>query len=249
MRLLRARDSDEFAQLSALVVTTRLEAKRTLAITLPTGSTPLPLYERLRREHAAGRFSLDRASVFMLDEYVDLGNYPKGSFHAALQQHLGPVIFNSHTTFHAMRPGADPAFCAAYDAALDEVGGLDLAIVGVGRNGHVGFNEPGTSFHARTHVVRLTEDTLNANFPATDDVERPTRAVTMGLADLWRARSVLMLVHGDKQWVARLLADETVVAEVPATQLLTHPDLSIVVDEPLLRGAMVSDASAILGHD
>lgn len=234
MKLIATRSSDEFVGHAADVVTTRVEAKRGLTITLPTGSTPLPLYAYLRSEHAAGRFSLDEASIFMLDEYVDLASYPQGSFLDHLQHHLGPVIFNSCTSVHSLRPNADTTYCAAYDAALDAAGGLDLAIVGVGRNGHVGFNEPGTSLNARTHVIHLTPATLNANFPDVEKLDRPTRAVTMGMADLLSAHSVLMLVNGDKKRVAQLLAQETMVADVPATQMLAHPDLTVIIDRYLL---------------
>jgi glucosamine-6-phosphate deaminase len=234
VHLISARSSEEFARVAAQVVATIVAAKATLTITLPTGATPLPLYERLRTEHAAGTFSLDEARVFMLDEYADLADYPAGSFLSDLRRHLGPVIFNDRTTVHSIRPSPDPSYCLGYDAALDAAGGLDLAVVGVGRNGHVGFNEPGTSVNIRTHVVALTDDTLRANFPDVDDSARPTRAVTMGLSDLRRARSVLMLVRGDKRRVAQLLAEKVVAADVPATQLLDHPDLTIVVDEHLL---------------
>lgn len=234
MKLIATSSAAEFAGHAADVVAAHVEAKSGLTLTLPTGSTPLTLYERLRSEHALGRFSLDDASVFMLDEYVDLSAYPKGSFLAHLHEHLGSVIFNSRTSVHSLRPSADPTYCGAYDAALDAAGGLDLAIVGVGRNGHVGFNEPGASLHARTHVIELTEDTLSANFPGVDVIDRPSRAITMGLADLLNATSVLMLVNGDKKRIARLLAEETIVDDVPATQMLAHPDLTIVVDWYLL---------------
>ena len=211
-----------------------MNEKHNLTLTLPTGSTPLNLYERLRFDHAHGRFSLDEASVFMLDEYLDVATYPKGSFLSTLQQQLGPVIFNDRTTVHSLRPPTSPTLCADYDAQLDGAGGLDLAIVGVGRNGHVGFNEPGTPLSARTHLVNLTKDTLDANFPGIDEGARPRHAVTIGLADLLSARSVVMLVMGDKKRVAHLLANEVEVDDVPATRFLAHPDLSIVIDDSLL---------------
>ncbi len=209
MKLIATSSAAEFARHASGVVAAHVAAKRDLTLTLPTGSTPLPLYECLRSEHALGRFSLDDASVFMLDEYVDLIAYPEGSFLAYLHEHLGPVIFNGRTSVHSLRPNDDPTYCGAYDAALDAAQGLDLAIVGVGRNGHVGFNEPGTSLNARTHVIELTEDTLNANFPRVEELDRPSRAITMGLADLLNAASVLMLVNGDKKRVAQLLAEES----------------------------------------
>ncbi len=127
-----------------------------LNIVFPTGHSPIGLYGHLRAEHAAGRFSLNHAHVFMLDEYVDLPSYPEGSFRAFLLDHLGDVIFNSFTKFHSLIVDDEIRSCRRYDRELSLVGDIDLAIVGVGRNGHVGFNEPAADLSDRTHIVKLT---------------------------------------------------------------------------------------------
>jgi glucosamine-6-phosphate deaminase len=170
----------------------------------------------------------------MLDEYVDLPGYPVGSFVAYLREHLGDLAFNASTTTYLLTPKSayDPA---AYDRSLDETGGLDLAIVGVGRNGHVGFNEPGATDDQRTHVVTLTRATLEANFPGQPAASRPTRAVTVGLADLRRARSVLVLAAGGgKGEVVRHLAEGRRLEDVPVTHLVDHPDLMVVAEAALV---------------
>ena len=236
MRVVRARGAAAFDAAAARVLGAAVAATPTLALTLPTGATPRGLYRRLVAAHAAGEFSLERARVFMLDEYLDLATYPAGSFAATLRESLGAVLFNDSTRVVELAPDGDPAALAAYDRALDEAGGLDLAVVGVGRNGHVGFNEPGAPAHARTRVVELSADTLEANFPGVAAATRPRRAVTMGLADLRAARAVLMLVAGEgKAAVARrLLAEGGVDPAVPATHLLGHRDLTVVVDADLV---------------
>ena len=236
MRVVRARGEGAFAEAALATLAGALRARAGLALTLPTGGTPRGLYRALRAAHARGEASLDAARVFMLDEYLDLPTYPVGSFRAYLEEHLGEVVFNGATRFEALAPSGDPARLAAYDRALDEAGGLDLAVVGVGRNGHVGFNEPGSPAEARTRVVELSEDTLEANFPGVAPEGRPRRAVTMGLYDLARARAVLMLVAGEgKAGVARRLLDERGVdPALPATHLLAHRDLTIVVEASLL---------------
>ncbi|HQU26175.1 MAG TPA: 6-phosphogluconolactonase [Acidimicrobiales bacterium] len=236
MRVVRARGAEAFDAAGAAALAGALRAKPTLALTLPTGGTPRGLYRALAAAHARAELSLERARVFMLDEYLDLATYPEGSFAAYLREHLGEVVFNGSTRFHALAPDDDPARLAAYDRALDEAGGLDLAVVGVGRNGHVGFNEPGSPVTARTRVVELSADTLEANFPDVAAARRPRRAVTMGLADLTSARAVLMLIKGEgKSGVARRLLDEGGVdPAVPATHLLAHRDLTIVVEAGLL---------------
>ncbi len=236
MKTLIADGTDEFAEIAAALIASKVTDKPHLALTLPTGSTPLALYERLAREYRAGRFSLAEANVFMLDEYVDLPSYPEDSFREYLERHLGEVAFGELTTVHSLGPPGDLAQCASYDAQLDAVGGLDLAIVGVGRNGHVGFNEPGTSPGARTHVVTLAEGTIEANFANVDVARRPSRAVTVGLRDLREARAIVMLVAGAfKHDVARTLVAEHFDSVVPATWLLGHPQLTVVVAGELLE--------------
>ncbi len=232
MKLVTTRGTQDFADVAAGYVVNAVAENPRLSVTVPTGSTPLGLYARLRAAHRAREFSLDSSTVFMLDEYCDLPSYPSRSFVSFLREHLGEVIFNSSTTRHLLEPWHEPS---DYDAALDAAGGLDLAIVGVGRNGHVGFNEPGVDARSRTHVVTLAPETLEANFPDVAASARPSRAITIGLADLARARSILMLVAGDnKHEVAGLLAAGAFDPNVPATHLLEHDDLTIVMAEELL---------------
>ena len=173
MKLVTTHGADEFAAVAYDYVARAVAEDPQLALTAPTGSTPVGLYQRMRRAEAAGEFSLSSATVFMLDEYRDLPTYPQRSFFDYLRRHLGGLIFNPTTTRHLIDPALDPAH---YDNALDDVGGLDLAIVGVGRNGHVGFNEPGIDARSRTHVVVLAADTLEANFAGVASSQRPTQA-------------------------------------------------------------------------
>jgi glucosamine-6-phosphate deaminase len=235
MQLLVTEGPSDFAATAAAFVMKHVESNPALALTMPTGSTPVDMYEVLVREHADRNFSLEHATVFMLDEYLDLPAYPARSFYEYLRYHLGSVIFNESTSVKRITPSDDPHLALSYDAAIDSAGGIDLAIIGVGRNGHVGFNEPGSRIWERTHVVSLTTETLEANFSSLPESERPTQAVTIGLADLLRARSVLMLVSGDKKMVAKMLANEQANDAVPATQLLAHDDLTIVMAANLLR--------------
>ena len=236
MRVVRARGPRAFDEAALAALAGALANDPALALTLPTGGTPRALYRELVAARARGEVSLDRARVFMLDEYLDLAAYPEGSFLAYLREHLGEAVFNGATRFEALAPSDDPTRLAAYDRALDEAGGLDLAVVGVGRNGHVGFNEPGAPRGARTRVVELSAETLAANFPGVEPARRPRRAVTMGLADLVGARAVLMLLAGaSKAGVARrLLGEGGVDPSVPATHLLGHRELTVVVEASLL---------------
>ncbi len=233
MKVIDAADQARFVAAAAEVVRQRAAARPDLAMTMPTGRTPIPLYRHLVALGERGAFSLDHATIFMLDEYLDLPTFPDGSFVAFLREHLGPLVFNGRTTVHELAPREDAQDLRAYDALLDGVGGLDLAIVGVGRNGHVGFNEPGSRDDERTHVVELSADTLEANFARC--APRATRAITVGLADLRRAKSVLVLVSGPgKEQVVTQLVDRRRLEEVPVTHLVDHPDVTVVVDRSSL---------------
>ncbi|MGC1238828.1 MAG: 6-phosphogluconolactonase [Acidimicrobiales bacterium] len=236
MKVVSADGDPSFADHAASFVMSRVSEKPDLVVTTPTGATPTGLYRRLVEEHHAGRFSMESASVFMLDEYVDLVSYPQGSFREYLEQNLGELVFNETTSMHMLEPMDDAQQCARYDVALDLAGGIDVAIIGVGRNGHVGFNEPGGSPEERTHVVNLAASTISDNFLDLDAENRPTTAVTVGLADIRRARAVLMLIAGEpKRNVARMLVSHRFDRRVPATFLLDHPDLTIIVEAGLLQ--------------
>jgi len=226
--------SDEFARLSSAYIIECVKRNPTLSLTTPTGSTPISTYERLRHEAKVGNFNLHDATVFMLDEYTDLPTYPEGSFQSFLRTHLGDLIFNNQTTVHTLEPNSDASQCSHYDSLLNSVNGLDLAIVGVGRNGHIGFNEPGTSPQSNTHIIELSTNTLEANFKGTPSTLRPRHAITIGMADLIAAKSVLMLVAGDKRQVVNQLLQEAVNPEVPATYLQDHPDFTLIVEQTLL---------------
>ena len=234
MRFIQA-SGGSLGKLAADLVVEAIRQNNTITMTTPTGSTPIPLYRALRTRCIRGELSFARATVFMLDEYVDLPGYPARSFSHFLDEHLGPLL--SETTLHRLDPVRDGANPARYDAAIDVAGGLDLAIVGVGRNGHVGFNEPGATDDQRTHVVTLAPETLADNFPGEEPTNRPTRAVTIGLRDLRAAREVLMLVSGAAkgQVLARLLEGQRVEG-IPATHLLTG-NLTVVADESALAAA------------
>lgn len=238
MKIVTVANYAELSTAASDVVTQTASLQPKLSVVFPTGHTPIGLYGHLRAEHAAGRFSLNDANAFMLDEYLDLPSFPDGSFRAFLYDHLGDVIFNSFTTFHPLSIDDELASCRRYDRELSLVGGIDLAIIGVGRNGHVGFNEPPADSSERTHIVKLTASTLEANFPCRPESMRPTRAITVGLRDLIEARSILMLASGSsKAPILAALRDGIFDPLVPATNFLDHQNFTIIADEEALAGA------------
>lgn len=202
---------------------------------LATGSTPLPVYQELARRVAAGRLSLASARAFLLDEYVGLPPGHPQSYRAFITREL-----EAHADLAAgavQGPAADaddiPAACAAYEAAIRAAGGVDLQLLGVGSDGHIGFNEPGSSLASRTRIKTLTDQTRQDNarfFDSLDDV--PRHVVTQGIGTILDARHLVLLAFGPGKAVAVAQAVEgPVTALVPASALQLHPHATVLVDE------------------
>lgn len=211
----------------------RLAAQPDLVLCLPTGATPLPAYERLPAALRERGASMAAATVVLLDEYLGL---PPGHparcevvLRATLLERLdrppaGFVTFDIDAT--------DPAAaCAAFEAAIDHLGGLDLVLLGLGSNGHVGMNEPGTRPDAPTRVVELAPSTVEAA-RAHGAEPPPTAGVTLGMARILAAREVWLLATGEgKAAVAARALDGPASPELPASLLLAHPRLRVLLDE------------------
>ena len=202
---------------------------------LATGSSPVATYEELIRRHREEALSFASSRAFLLDEYVGLPAGHEQSYHRFIRD-----TFTSHIDIDdasVISPdgaAADPASAAAaYDAALSEAGGVDLQILGIGSNGHIAFNEPGSSLASRTRQVVLTQSTIADNaryFDAPEDV--PTRAITQGLATIGDARQIVLTATGEHtaEAIAQLV-EGAISARWPATSLQLHPAVTVVVDD------------------
>lgn len=207
----------------------RLRERPTLRMCLPTGSTPLPLYAEIATRPVAWT----TAEVLLLDEWVGLPPGEPGGCDATLRRSLLDRIDLPEGRYRAIDADADDlrAECAAVDAWLDR--GLDLAIVGLGTNGHIGMNEPGSDPASRTHVLELADDTRSAARRYFGDRAQPTHGVTVGLADLLRAQEVWVLVTGQhKAGVARECLLGAVRPAYPGSLLRDHPRCRWWLDEP-----------------
>jgi glucosamine-6-phosphate deaminase len=231
-------DSGEaFAGRAASHVASLLVEAPNATIALPTGSTPIGLYRRLRAMAAAGEVALTAAHYANLDEYVGVGPADPHSFAAFLDRHfLGPAGIPAGN-IRLLRGDAPDiaAEAAAHDAAVAARGGLDLAILGLGGNGHIAFNEPGATWDAGTHVVPLTEGTRIANAAYfADGFVVPTHGLTMGIGMIRAARRVLLMVSGiaKAEALGALLAGRPD-ARWPVTALCGHPGLIVVADTAL----------------
>lgn len=202
---------------------------------LATGSSPIGLYADLVARHRAGGLPVDGLTTFNLDEYVGLTPEHPQSYRYFMQQHLfGPLGLKPDQVHLPSGDCADlAAQCAAYDQAIERSGGIDLQLLGLGRNGHVGFNEPGTPFGTRTHIVRLAEDTIHANARFFDSVaDVPTQAISMGIRSIMNARRILLVAMGpEKAEALRGTIHGPVSEQLPASVLQLHPDVTLMLDE------------------
>jgi glucosamine-6-phosphate deaminase len=204
---------------------------------LATGSTPEPLYRELARRHAAGGVALHGLSAFMLDEYLGLGADHPASYRQVIERQVVTPLGLDPRRVHGPDAGAaDPlGACAGYEAAIVAAGGVDLQILGIGGDGHIGFNEPGSSLTSRTRIKTLTEQTRadNARFFAGGIEAVPHHVLTQGVGTIRDARHLVLLAWGDAKAepVARCV-EGPVSASTPASALQLHPHVTVVVDRP-----------------
>lgn len=201
---------------------------------LATGSTPLGLYAELARLCAEGKVSFARAKSYNLDEYIGLDGSHDQSYRYFMDhnlfQHIDIKPENTHVPSGFVK---DDEEAARYDAEIDAAGGIDLQLLGIGNNGHIGFNEPLTPFTSVTHIVKLTDSTREANkrfFSSLDEV--PTHAVTMGIHTVMKARSIMLLAFGEgKAEIIKKTVQGRPDTAVPASLLQLHEDVTLYLDE------------------
>jgi len=195
-----------------------------------TGSTPIGLYKLLVKSYHDGEISFDKLTTVNLDEYIGLPHNHKQSYYAFMQDHLFGHVNVRSESIHFPNANSDSI---NFDKLIQKCGGIDLQILGLGSNGHIGFNEPGSSFDSGTRIVTLASSTIRDNARFFDQIEDvPTTAVTMGIKTIMNARKILLLACGNEKAdaVKRCLA-ETPSEEVPGSCLQSHPNLTVILDE------------------
>ncbi len=228
----------------------RREAGRGTVLGLATGATPLPLYVELIRRHRDEGFSFADVTTFNLDEYLGLpANHP-ASFRTFMRhnlfEHLDIPPEQVHLPDGTLSDDALTEHCLAYEEAIREAGGIDLQILGIGRTGHIGFNEPGSPRDSRTRVVHLDERTRRDNAPAfAHPRDVPTRAVTMGCATILEARRIRLLASGSaKAEIVRQAVTGPVTDAISASFLQLHPDAVFLLDREAADTMEVSEVAS-----
>jgi glucosamine-6-phosphate deaminase len=239
--------SDERALARALTdrVAAALAAKPALVLGLPTGRTPVLFYEDLSSRVERGAVNLSRASTFNLDEFVGISSEHPGSFRHFMNTHLFNRVDLMPDRIHFLNGAADDTDeeCARYERAIAAAGGIDLQILGLGTNGHIGFNEPAPSLVARTHRVRLEEETRAANAQLFDGDPRqvPAEALSMGLATILHARQIVLVATGEgKAGIVERLLRGPITTDLPGSFLQVHADVDVMLDEAAAAGFRIS---------
>ena len=231
---------EEAARLAADHFQELLCTKPACVLGLATGSTPIPLYRELIAREQAGRIDFSRVRSVNLDEYKGLAPDHPQSYRRFMQENLfDHISIRPENTYVPDGLATDvDAMCSAYERTIEDLGGVDLQLLGLGHDGHIGFNEPGDHFPARTHETALAEITrqANARFFASE-AEVPTAAYTMGVGTVMAARRILMIVTGaDKSDILHKAFFGPVTPWVPASILQFHPDVTLICDRAAWDG-------------
>lgn len=248
MRIRIFASADRAARALSLDIARRLAAQPRLVLGLPTGRTPIPLYRELVRLHEKGAADFSQVTTFNLDEFLDIGAGDPRSYHAFMRRHLFDLVNLPTRQINFLNGNAADASreCTRYERAIARAGGIDLQILGLGGNGHIGFNEPARALMASTHRTRLTPGTRRANVSLFGNRVSavPREALSMGMATILRARRIVLFATGGSKavCVARMLAGN-VTTRVPASFLQLHAHAEVWLDAAAARGIIRPSAT------
>lgn len=229
---------DNYQQMSekaAEYIIDRVTKVPSIKLGLATGGTPIGTYKHLIEDYQKNGTSYRNVTTFNLDEYIGLSGENKNSY----RYYMNDLFFN-HIDINKEKthiPQGDVSDiqkeCLRYEELITENGGIDLQILGIGGNGHIGFNEPGTSFHSKTHIVDLAPSTIEANARFFNQLEEvPTKAITMGISTIMKSKEILLLVSGEsKKEALDKLINGPVDESFPASILKNHPRVTIIADK------------------
>lgn len=238
MKIYKAKDYKDMSRKAANIISAQVIMKPNCVLGLATGSTPIGTYDQLVEWYNKGDLDFSEVTTVNLDEYKGLPRTNDQSYYYFMHQHLfDRVNIDPERTNvpNGMEPDAEKE-CGRYEELIRSLGGVDLQLLGLGHNGHIGFNEPGEAFEKEIHCVDLTESTIEANkrfFASADDV--PKQAYTMGIKTIMQAKKILIVVNGEnKADIVERAFFGPVTPEVPASILQLHNDVTLVGDEAAL---------------
>ena len=237
MKIIVVKNYEEMSRVAADAVAEVLRAKPDCVLGLATGDTPIGMYQKLVEMNKAGTLDFSRANSVNLDEYYPITPDNDQSYRYFMNHHLFDHV-NIDKAKTAVPDGTVAkenvdAYCQAYEDKIDALGGVDVQVLGIGRNGHIGFNEPDDELIRITHLTELTPNTIEANsrfFASEADV--PKHALTMGIQSVFKAKKILLLVSGkNKAEAVKATVSGNISTKCPASLLCLHPDVTIICDE------------------
>lgn len=241
MRVIVCENYKELSEKAAEIVSSQIILKPDCVLGLATGSTPVGMYKRLAEMCSSGYIDFSQVKAFNLDEYYPIKKDNEQSYCRFMYDNLfSKVNIDLKNTYIPNGETDDPVQeCERYETLIKDSGGIDLQILGIGQNGHIGFNEPDATLNSRTHLTALTDSTIKANarfFDTYDEV--PKHALTMGIATILRAKKIVLLANGaNKSRVVSALLNGGINTSIPATMLKTHPDVVLICDRDAYSGA------------
>jgi glucosamine-6-phosphate deaminase len=239
MKIIRTENYAEMSLEAGKIIVDKIRSNPSLTLGLATGSTPKGVYDYLIQEHKENGTSYHQVKSVNLDEYIGLKAQDPNSYHYFMKQNLFNHLDISENQTHIPNGTASDLDkeCLRYEQLIKELGGVDLQLLGIGQNGHIGFNEPGTSFRSRTHIVTLAENTREANSRFFNSLEEvPTHAITMGIASILESKEILLLVSGEKKAEALLkFMNGEISEEFPASALKYHQNVTVIADNDALK--------------
>jgi len=240
VRVIAVKSKEEMGKEASAIIAAGMRQKPHYVLGLATGSTPIPLYDELVRLQKDEGLDFSTTITFNLDEYIGLSPTHDQSYRHFMNEKLFRRVNINLKSTHVPDGLAEDieAHCAAYEAMIDDVAGIDCQVLGIGVNGHIGFNEPGSSLASRTRAVDLTEETIRANsrfFKSADEV--PKRAISMGIGTVLEADKILVLASdAGKAKAVTAALEGPVTIKVPASALQLHPDVTFILTQDAAAG-------------
>jgi glucosamine-6-phosphate deaminase len=234
MKLIRTENYAEMSLQAGKIITEKIRSNPDITLGLATGSTPKGVYEYLIHDHEETGTTYKQVKTVNLDEYIGLPKNDPNSYHYFMCENLFNHLDISKNNTHIPNGTASDLEqeCLNYEKLIKDLGGIDLQILGIGQNGHIGFNEPGTPFSSRTHIVTLAQNTRAANSRFFNSIEEvPTQAITMGISSILESKEILLLVSGERkaEALAKFVNGE-ISEDFPASALKYHQNVTVIAD-------------------
>ena len=251
IRIYKAKDYNDLSRKAANIISAQIIMKPNCVLGLATGSSPIGTYRQLVEWYKKGDLDFREVHTVNLDEYLGIDGQYKNSYRYFMNENLfGAVNIDISNTNVPNGMAKDiAAECLRYNELIRSLGGIELQLLGIGHNGHIGFNEPGTAFEKETHVVNLTDNTIKANSRLFEQKNKvPRQAITMGIKSIMQARKILVIASGeDKAQIVKKAFWGEVTPEIPASILQINKDVTLVADEAALSLAKLSGDYQVIG--